>query len=301
MNIKLSKWMKRTIIALVSVAFLYWGCSTIWNNILYAPMVNDGYQQSIDYKGELERKYAMNGTLAIDSFAVESGDERTKRFEVWFPKEMRTTQKKYPLVVMANGTGVFASRYKPIFEHLASWGFIVVGNEDGSSWWGHGTAATLDFILKQNATQGSLFYGKVKTDAIGLAGHSQGGVGTFHAAADFDNSRSYKAICAMSGNDPSVAAKIQCPVLLMMGTGGLDANGMKGVMECYSKIKSQPVVVGRLRNTEHGDVLTKGDAYMTAWMRYWLCGDQQAAKCFVGNQAEIMSNKGWQEQKRKGL
>lgn len=146
MTIKLNKWMKRTIITLVSVVFLYWGCSTIWNNILYSPMVNDGYQQKIDYKGEIERTYAMNGALAIDSFAVESGDERMKRFEVWFLKEMRTTQKKFPMVVMANGTGVFASRYKPIFEHLASWGFIVAGNEDGSSWWGHGTAATLDFI-----------------------------------------------------------------------------------------------------------------------------------------------------------
>lgn len=34
---------------------------------------------------------------------------------------------------MVNGTGVYASKYPAVFEHLASWGFIVVGNEDPST------------------------------------------------------------------------------------------------------------------------------------------------------------------------
>ena len=297
----MSKWMKRTIIALAGVAFLFWGCSTILENVLYAPIVQEGYQQSISYYGVLEKKYAMNGTMAIDSFSIESGDDQTKRYEVWYPKELTSSQRTWPVVVMANGTGVFASRYIPIFEHLASWGFIVVGNEDSSSWWGHSTSSTLDFILKQNNTRGSLLYGKVNVEAIGLAGHSQGGIGVFHAAADFDNSRYYKALCAMSGNAPDVAEKIACPVLMMMGTGGLDANGMKGVMECYEKIDSQPVVVGRLRDTDHGDVLPRGDAYMTAWMRFWLCGDEEARKCFFGDHAEILGNEAWQDVKRENI
>ena len=297
----MNKWMIGIFFVLITAGFLFCGCTNILNNLFYAPLVQRGYQQQIDYQGKLEKKYAMDGSLSIDSFSVESGDKQTKQFKVWFPKELKNTAKKYPVVVMANGTGVFASRYIPIFEHLASWGFIVVGNEDGSSWWGHSTAATLNFILNQNATRGRLFYNKINVDAIGLAGHSQGGVGTFHAAADFDNSHYYKAICSMSGNDPAVADKIQCPLLMMMGTGGFDANGMKSVMESYNKIKSQPVVVGRLSNTEHGDVLTKGDAYMTAWMRYWLCGDIEAGKCFIGKEAEILNNKNWKEQQRKDL
>lgn len=291
---------RKTFIAFFG-ALLLWGCEAILNNMLTAPMVQDGYQSKINYQGKLERKYAQNGSFAVDTFSVASGEEHAKRFEVWYPSELKNSDKTWPVVVMANGTGVLASRYKPIFEHLASWGFIVVGNEDGSSWWGHSTAATLDYVLTQNTTKSSTLYGKVNISAIGLAGHSQGGVGTFHAAADFDNSTYYKTICAMSGNDPTVAEKIQCPVLLMMGTNGLDGGGMKGVNECFDKIVSQPMVVGRLSNTDHGDVLTKGDAYMTAWMRYWLCDDKEAAGCFVGDKAEIMSNKAWQEQKRKNL
>lgn len=47
--------------------------------------------------------------------------------------EMEKSDITYPLVNMPNGTGVKSSRYEAVFEHLASWGFIVVGNEDENS------------------------------------------------------------------------------------------------------------------------------------------------------------------------
>lgn len=34
---------------------------------------------------------------------------------------------------MTNGTLINVSRYKAVFKHLASWGFIVAGNEDSNS------------------------------------------------------------------------------------------------------------------------------------------------------------------------
>lgn len=43
---------------------------------------------------------------------------------------METTDNTYPLVVMVNGTGVAASKYKPVFGHLASWGFMVAGTKE---------------------------------------------------------------------------------------------------------------------------------------------------------------------------
>ena len=55
--------------------------------------------------------------------------------------------------------------------------------------------------------------------------------------------------------------------------------------------------MGRIKDTDHGDMLPRGDAYMTAWMRYWLCNDTLAARCFVGNEAEITTNKMWQDVK----
>ena len=71
---------------------------------------------------------ALGKYLAGDVFESYSAGTETK------PQvnqdAVKTGKGTYPLVVMVNGTGVAASKYKPIFEHLASWSFIVIGNED---------------------------------------------------------------------------------------------------------------------------------------------------------------------------
>ena len=301
LNSNMNKTVNRILILLaVTFAFCI-GCKAIWNNILTAPLVKDGYQNVFDYKGALEEKYAYNGTFTVDSLSVASSDEAIKRFHVWFPSEMKSSLKKWPVVVMANGTGVLATRYIPIFEHLASWGFVVVGNQDGSSWFGNSTSATLDWILAQNNASDSPFFGKIDTEAIGLAGHSQGGVATFYAATQFENVKYYKAICSMSGNFPDFAKSIQAPVFLMGGTNGLDAKALDGMNECFGIIDSQPVVMGILKDTDHGVVLPRGDAYLTAWFLFYLQGDKQAGKCFYGDDAEILINPAWEEVKRKNF
>ena len=297
----MSKTVKRILILSVVVIACCIGCNAIWNNILTAPLVKDGYQNEFDYKGALEKKYAYNGTYDVDSLSVASSDEAVKRFYVWYPAELKKGTKKWPVVVMANGTGVLATRYIPIFEHLASWGFVVVGNQDGSSWFGNSTSTTLDWFLAQNTDAESPFFEKIDTEAIGLAGHSQGGVATFYAATQFDNARYYKAICSMSGNFPDFAKSIQAPAFLMGGTNGLDAKVIDGMNECFGGIDSQPVVMGILKDTDHGVVLPRGDAYMTAWFLFYLQGDKQAGKCFYGDDAEILSNPAWKEVKRKNF
>lgn len=95
---------------------------------------------------------------------------------LWSSKqsEMETSGRKYPLVIMVNGSGTPASRYEAVFDHLASLGFIVAGNEDSSSGTGQSAASTLDFILGLDVDVNSLFYGKIDTQNIGIAGHSQG-------------------------------------------------------------------------------------------------------------------------------
>lgn len=105
----------------------------------------------------------------------------------------------------------------------------------------------------------------------------------------------------MSGNNKDLASKIQAPILMIGGTGGIDAQAKKNMNDCYPLLNKKPVVMGVLKNTEHGVVLQRGDAYMTAWMCYWLKGDSQAGKCFVGSNPELMSNKAWSDTKKKNL
>lgn len=142
---------------------------------------NKNYWEYAGAKGEIETMYTALGSYDV-AFAEFPADGRPwQKYEVWYPSDIdkldesdRTT---YPIVVMANGTGVKASQYEEVFRHLASWGFIVAGNEDGNSRTGESSAATLDFILELCEDKNSVFYGRADTGNIGIGGHTQGGVG----------------------------------------------------------------------------------------------------------------------------
>ncbi|MCI7322920.1 MAG: hypothetical protein MR508_06390 [Lachnospiraceae bacterium] len=57
--------------------------------------------------------------------------ENYKKYEVYYPAELETENKKYPVIIVNNGTGVKGSKAKTMFEHFASWGgVIVIGNEE---------------------------------------------------------------------------------------------------------------------------------------------------------------------------
>lgn len=93
-------------------------------------------------------------------------------------------------------------------------------------------------------------------------------------------------------------------MLLMGGCGDFDAKALcklDELQKTYEGIGSEQRIMGRIKGTDHGDMLPHGDAYMTAWMRYWLCGDTEAKKCFVGKTAEILSNNSWQDMKQNGF
>ena len=104
-------------------------------------------------------------------------------YRIWFPEDVASTTGALPVVLVANGTGVAAAKYPAWFEHLASWGFIVVGTDDAFSWSGfsQGMAQGLLQRLNTDAVQpgwsDNPLRGKVDLGRAGIAGHSQGGVG----------------------------------------------------------------------------------------------------------------------------
>ncbi len=275
--------------------------------------VSDGYQDRFDYTSTLEKKYAADGSYAVTHESHDAVEPRVGQHQVWYPSAVITSDLRWPAVVLANGTGVNASRYNVIFRHMASWGFIVVGNEDASSWDGMTTILSLQHLLDLDKDPSSPLYGKVDTSAIGLAGHSQGGVAVYNAATRYDLSHLFKAICPQSSPSldladglkwPYYPSRVSVPTLMMAGTGNVDANTicpLASLLQNYDSIADQPVMMGRIKGVDHGDVLPRGEAYTVAWMLYWLCGDSEAARCFVGDDAEMLANSQWQDVKHKNL
>ena len=305
----MKKW-KKILLIIGCILACFWGCNELFWKSMQA--VSEGYQDRFDYQGTLEKNYAADGQYQAELFTQEDSDERIKLLQVYYPADLKTSKKKWPLVLMANGTGTPASKYKAIFSHLASWGFIVVGNEDEWTWDGKSVSKSLDMMLKANADPSSLFYQKVDTANVGLTGHSQGGMCVYTAASLFENSRLYKALCTQSGTATMLVDSlggaflkdIKVPMFLMGGCGDLDAKALcklDDLLKSYEGIGSEQRIMGRIKGIDHGDMLPRGDAYMTAWMRFWLYDDTLAARCFVGKSAEILGNKGWQDVKQNGL
>ncbi len=289
---------------------------------------NANYYKNAAPGGEIEGKYTAMGTLEVSYAEFDAKTEAYKKYEVWYPAEMTDSGKTYPLVIMANGTGVKASQYKEVFRHLASWGFIVAGNEDEDSRTGGSCAETLDFMLAQNEDQSSQFYGKIDGNAIGIAGHSQGGVGAINAVISQENGSRYKAVWTASttsrywGQEGLLGpewqydtSKLNIPTFMVAGTGPADAGTATDISadegqgicplwslaEGYHAIpKGVDKVMARLSGKDHGDMLRYADGYMTAWFMYHLQGDAYAGGAFYGENAEILQNPNWQDTERAG-
>lgn len=271
------------------------------------PFVPSNYTNTVKAGGEIEAKYLATGSNEV-KYIEESADDRIKKYEIYYPAELESRSERYPAVVFVNGSGVIGSRYKALFKHLASWGFIVVGNEDESTGDGVSVDQTLMHLIALNEDTDSIFWRKIDTNNIGISGHSQGGAGALRAITVNEHSVAWKAGVALSPTQEELAnalgwtydlEKVNIPLLMLAGTEGdfetqtvIPFESMKAM---FNKINA-PKAMARRIGAEHGDMLFSADGYVTAWFMWQLKGDSEAAKAFTGHEAELLSNTLYQDQ-----
>lgn len=270
------------------------------------PAVPRKYTETVKTGGGVEARYLKTGSLKVKHKKV-SAPEPLKKFEVYYPAEMRSADSKYPVVVFLNGTGIPASKYRALFRHLASWGFVVAGNEDPSTGTGASADLTLQYLLEQNADPDSVFFGKLDTDNIGISGHSQGGAGVLSAVSVCEYRTLYKTAVALSPTHEETARalgwnyeldKISVPLLMFAGTEGDFETQLvlpfEKMAEMYRKIPGRKAMARRT-GAEHGEMLYSADGYVTAWFMWQLKGDTEAAGAFTGNDPELLRNTLYQD------
>ncbi len=273
-----------------------------------APVIHKGYNEKIETGGEIEKKYLQNGTYETSKETVKAEDP-IKKYTIYYPSELETTDKQYPMILVVNGTGFKATKYEPEFEQLASWGFIVIGTQDKGTGKGETTIKTLNYMLGENENKDSIFCGKIDVENIGITGFSQGGAATLRAITMFEESHYFKTAVPLSPvsektaeqttDYPYDSAKVNCPILMFAGTSGdFETEIVIPIAEMnkmYDKITS-PKVMARRVGMIHDDMMYKAGGYVTAWFMWQLQGDEEAAKAFIGESPEIMSNKFYQDQ-----
>ena len=281
------------------------------------PWLENDYYTQFQSDSELEKKYAGLGGYEVSNEVVKSEDKTIRNIRIWYPSEMKNSQDDYPMIVVVNGSNTAALNYEPYFERLASWGFIVVGNDDRQSGIGISTSQTLDYMLEQNQNSNSLFYAKIDTKNIGIAGYSQGGAGAIRAVTECENSGLYKTIFTGSAAHSYLAqmwggydaSKVSIPWFMTAATGNSDDTGatdaakewlgvapLSSLVENYNAMSDNVFKLrARVVGAEHEEMQMKTDGYMTAWMLYQLRGDEDAGKALIGKNAEILNNANWQD------
>ena len=281
------------------------------------PWLENDYYTQFWSDSELEKKYAGLGGYEVSREVVQSEDKTIGNLRIWYPSEMKHSQDDYPMIVVVNGSNTAALNYGPYFERLASWGFIVVGNDDRQSGTGTSTSRTLDYMLGQNQNSNSLFYAKIDTQNIGIAGYSQGGAGALRAVTEYENSGLYKTIFTGSAAHSYLAqmwggydaSKVSIPWFMTAAAGNSDDTGatdvakewlgvapLSSLVENYNAMPDNVCKFrARVAGAEHEEMQMKTDGYMTAWMLYQLRGDEDAGKALIGENAEILNNANWQD------
>ena len=298
--LKILKWVGIVILAIVLLlAILLFILSK-------KPFVPNNYTKTVETGGELEAKYRAMGQYEVKHTEADAPEDWGK-FITYYPAEMETESKTYPVVVMVNGTGVYASKYPALFKHLASWGFIVIGNEDPSTCSGDSADATLAYLLEQNDDPNSAFYQKVDTAHIGITGHSQGGVGVFNAVTQQPHGNLYTCAVSLSPTEMELADaiglhyepdKMTVPTLLLAADPN-DVITPEGAQKVYDAM-TVPKAMALRSGMDHGKMLYSADGYVTAWFLYWLTEDEASGKAFMGEESELLSNSLYSEQKING-
>lgn len=270
------------------------------------PVVPTNYTQTVETGGEIEAKYMANGIYEV-SYFEEPVLQGFGKYVIYYPTEMESTDKIWPVVVVANGSGCKASKYPALFEHLASWGFIVIGTEEEYDWNGFASEMCVRHLNRLNEIEivndkDNPFRGKVDLDNVGITGHSQGGIGVINAVTAQEHKDIYKVAVSLSPTNKELAhnlewdydaTKITAPILILGGDNDWVAT-KEQFKSIYDDIPGEKCMALR-KGTEHNSMLYSGDGYVTAWFMYWLQGDEYAGTAFFGENAEICSNAYWQD------
>lgn len=269
------------------------------------------YQKTVETGGEIEAKYMASGSFEVSVYE-EPVPQVFKKYVIYYPSELETSEKQYPVIVICNGSGTPVSKYPAVPKHYASWGFIVIGTEEENAWNGFGAEMSMRHLQRLNDNEqieegkANIFYHKVDLSNVGIVGHSQGGVGVLNAITAQGHRDVYKAAVSLSPTNKELAHALEwdydatlvnTPIMLISGAGGGDDWVVTGeqLESIYNDIPDNKIMVRR-NNTAHSEVLYAPDGYVTAWFMWHLQGDEYAAKAFIGNGAEILTNPLYQNQ-----
>lgn len=217
-----------------------------------------------------------NGTTCTGDF-----DSLVAGQIIFYPAEMMENNETYPVIAWANGTMCAPGLYYELLSQVAAGGYIVITNTNVMSADGKAQIGSIDHIIALNNDSESVFYNRVNTERIGVAGHSQGGRSSVNAAVA-DN----RIDCVFSiagSNFKSEAENLKTPTFF--ATGSLDSIVMPAmwVKPAY-KAADGIAVYASLQGAIHTTCVLNPSAYsdyMISWFDAFLKDDMNSKSVFM--------------------
>lgn len=214
--------------------------------------------------------------------------------KIYYPAELEALQKKYPVVVWANGTGCATDTYDRLLQKIAEGGYVVVADSSVMTADGKAQIDSIDFVTGKNGDKNSAFYGKVDLSKIGAAGHSQGGRSSVNAA---QKDRRIKCIVSIAGASSKEEAKgLKTSALYLTGTADMVVVSSQWCKPSYDASEGRAVYAS-LKGGVHTTCMTNPDkvsAYVISWFDAYLKNDT-AAKAKFQNGGALSKDSAWQD------
>lgn len=208
-----------------------------------------------------------------------------------------------PVILWGNATNTMVARYAPMLSHWASHGFIVGAAETGNAGSGRDMLACLDFLQRENAREGSVFFGAVDASRVGASGHSQGATGAMMAGRDARITATAPIEPATRGAFYQAGAekKQHGPMLLLSGSADTITDPLIHHQFVFEDA-NVPVVWATLLGAGHNAPAVQDSGpfrpAITAWFRWQLMGDAAARALFAGEGCAYCVDPGWDVRRR---
>lgn len=256
--------------------------------------------------------------------AIMKADASLPTHTLFLPQDLSRfgDDRKLPIIAWGNGA-CFNSPWEHVnfLNEVASHGFLVVAiglmpEEEGEPIRDRSQSKqlldALDWAISENNDVNSPYYQKLDTENIAVSGMSCGGLQALEVADDpristlvICNSGLFENPIGRMPGMPQVPKshlqEIHSPTLYLLG-GESDIAYNNG-MDDYRRINHVPILVGNL-DVGHGGTYAQpnGGDYAkvaTAWYKWQLQGDQEAAKLFTGDAPELAGWPGWRIEKKQ--
>jgi pimeloyl-ACP methyl ester carboxylesterase len=260
----------------------------------------------------IETEYNVAGPYATTTGTAT--DSLGNSYDLYYPANYAALGFKSPILTFGNGTGAVPSDYSVLLTRLASWGFTIIASTLENT----GSGIQIDdgarYLVAQDTTAGSVFYGDLNTSEVGVFGHSQGATGAVNAATM--DPTLYRTVLTFSlpaqiwsapnPDCPTAAActphpnELQCPTFLISTHGLADSIIASPATEtAYFNSIDEHAALGIIaEGTDHSSIENSGNpdvflGYVTAWFMDQLRGDTRAAGAFSGADPELVTNANW--------